>query len=92
MMLKKLSLVILLNGIVFTTKYGKFYRVLGIFKKSFNKWRHERQGDKNEKLKVHLKVLETFHDNYQVHLGYHYICEDLSNLGTYIGHAININI
>ena len=72
-------------------KDGKFYRVLSVFKKSYNKWRHERQGDKNEKLKVHLQVLETFHDNYQAHLGYHYLCEDSSNLGTYIGHAFNIN-
>ena len=69
-------------------KDGKFYRVLSIFKKSYNKWRHERQGDKNEKLKVHLQVLVTFHGNYQAHLGYHYLCEDSSSLGTYIGHAL----
>ena len=73
------------------SKDGKFYRVLSVFKKSYNKWRHERQGDRNEKLKVHLQELEIFHDYYQAELTYNYVCEDSTNLGTYLGHAFNIN-
>ena len=33
---------------------GQFYRVLSAFKKSYNKWRLERCGKRNEKLKIHL--------------------------------------
>ena len=44
------------------SKDGKLYCVLRVFKKSYNKWRYERQGDRNEKLKVHLQELEIFHD------------------------------
>ena len=30
-------------------KNAKYYRVLSVFKKTYNKWRHERRGEKNEK-------------------------------------------
>jgi len=68
-------------------KKGKYFRVMSIFKKSYNKWRHERKGGIKEKMKVHLQVLETYHGAYHAHEGYQYICEELSNLGFYIGHA-----
>ena len=72
-------------------KDGKFYRVLSIFKKSYNKWRHERQGKPTDKMKVHLQVLEEYFFGYHAHVNFHYICEDSTNLGTYLGHALGIN-
>ena len=70
---------------------GKYYRVLSIFQKTYNKWRHERMGKKNDKMKVHLQVLELYHGGYHAHDQYKYLCEDSHNLGVYIGHAFNYN-
>ena len=42
-------------------KNGKYYRVLSVFKKTYNKWRHEQRGEKNEKMKVHLQLLGKYH-------------------------------
>ena len=72
-------------------KDGKFYRVLSIFKKSYNKWRHERQGKTTDKMKVHLQVLEDYHFGYHAHENYYYLCDDSCNLGMYLGHAFGIN-
>ena len=71
-------------------KGGKYYRVLSIFKKSYNEWRHELIGKKNEKMKVHLQVIKDYHCGYHADEHYHYICEDSFNLGLYLGHALNI--
>ena len=71
---------------------GKFYCVLSVFKKTFNKWRHERKGKTNEKMKVHLQVLEKYHGGYHAHEEYYYICKNSSNLGIYLGHAFGIDM
>ena len=73
------------------TKDGNFYRVLSVFKKPYNKWRHERQGKRTDKLKVHIQVLERYLVGFHAHLNYHYTCEDSSNLGVYLGHALGFN-
>ena len=69
----------------------KHYRVLSVFKKSYNNWRHERRGDKNDKMKVHLQLLDNYHCRYHAHEIYTYIYSDSKNLGIYIGHALSIN-
>ena len=48
-------------------------------------------GNKNDKMKVHLQVLELYHGGYHAHDQYKYLCEDSHNLGVYIGHAFNYN-
>ena len=65
----------------------KFYRVLSVFKKSYNKWRLERSGKRNEKLKIHLQLLDEYHFAYNVHKKYKYICVNSKDIGVYIGHA-----
>ena len=60
-------------------KDGKYYRVLSIFKKSNKKWRHERIGNKNEKVKVHLQVIKDYYCGYHADEHYLYICEDSFN-------------
>ena len=72
-------------------KNGKHCRVLSVFKKSYNKYRHERRGDKNDEMKVHLQLLENYHCRHHAHERYTYKCEDSKNLGIYIGHALSIN-
>lgn len=69
-------------------KNGKYYRVMSVFKKSYNKWRHERQGNSKERMKVHLQVLDMYHCAYHAGENYQYVCEDSTNLGVYIGHAV----
>ena len=48
-------------------KNGKRYRVLSVFKKAYNKWRHERRGIKNDQMKVHLRLLADYHNRYHAH-------------------------
>ena len=72
-------------------KNAKFYRVLSVFKKTYNKWRHERRGAKNQKMKVHLQLLGKYHMGFHAHETYTYSCVDSNNLGVYIGHALSIN-
>ena len=66
------------------------YRVISIFKKTYNKWRYQRRGKTSEKMKVHLQVLEKYHCGYHGDNLYHYECVDSSDLGVYLGHAFNI--
>ena len=71
-------------------KDGMYYRVISIFKKTYNKWRYERIGKTNEKMKVHLQALEKYHCSYHADEFYRYKCVDSSELGVYIGHTFNI--
>ena len=71
-------------------KNETYYRVMSVFKKSYNKWRHEKKGNLKDKMKVHLQVLDIYHCAYHANEEYQYVCEDSSNLGTYIGHAIGM--
>ena len=70
---------------------GKLYRVLSVFKKSYNKWRLERSGTRSEKLKIHLQLLDKFLDSYIVDKSQKYICINSAELGIYIGHAFPVN-
>ena len=72
-------------------KDGKFYRVLSIFKKSYNKWRHERKANTTDKMKVHLQVVEDYYFGYHAHENCYYTCEDSCNLGIYLGHVLSID-
>ena len=65
----------------------KIYRVLSVFKKSYNKWRLERSAKKNDNLKVHLQLLKEYHWKYNVNKKFKYICVHNKDLGKYIGHA-----
>ena len=65
--------------------------MLSVFKKTYNKWRHERRGERKEKMKVHLQELADFHNRFGAHEAYNYVCENSENLGIYLGHALNIN-
>ena len=65
----------------------EFYRVLSVFKKSYNKWRLERSGKRNEKLKIHLQLLDEYHFAYNVRKKYKYICVNSKDIGVYIGHV-----
>ena len=65
--------------------------MLSIFKKTYNKWRHERQGKTTDKMKLHLQVLEDYNFGYHAHENYYYTCEDSCNLGMYLGYAFGIN-
>ena len=69
----------------------KFYRVLSVFKKSYNKWRLERSGKRNDKLKIHLQLLDKFLEAYNVDKSHKYICVSSTELGMYIGHAFAVN-
>ena len=69
----------------------KFYRVLSVFKKSYNKWQLERSGKRNEKLKIHLQLLDKFLEAYNVDESHNYICVYSGELGMYIGHAFAVN-
>ena len=67
------------------------YRVLSVFKKSYNKWRLERSGSKKEKLKVHLQLLDDFLGWYTVHPTDKYICVNSNDLGQFLGHPFAVN-
>ena len=67
------------------------YRVLSVFKKSYNKWRLERSGKIGENLKVHLQLLDDFLGWYNVHPTDKYICVNSKDLGKFVGHAFAIN-
>ena len=69
----------------------KFYRVLSVLKKSYNKWRLERSGKRNEKLKIHPQLLDKFLEAYNVDKSHKYICVNSAELGMYIGHAFAVN-
>ena len=62
-----------------------------MFKKSYNKWRLERSGKRNEKLKIHLQILDKFLEVYNVVKSHKYICVNLIELGMYIGHDFAVN-
>ena len=51
-------------------KNKRYYRVLSVFKKTYNKWRHERRGERKEKMKVHLQELADFHNRFGAHEAY----------------------
>ena len=65
----------------------KVYRVLSVYKKSYNKWRLERSAKRHDNLKIHLQLLKQFHFKYNVHEKFKYICVNTKDLGKYIGHA-----
>ena len=69
----------------------KFYRVLCVFKESYNKWRLERSGKRNEKLKIHLQLLDKFLQAYNIDKSHKYVCINSVDLGMYIGHAFSVN-
>ena len=45
----------------------------------------------NEKLKVNVQVVESYHCTYHAHEQYQYLCLDNRDLGHYVGHAFGIN-
>ena len=68
------------------------YCVLSVLKKLYNKWRMERYGKRNEKLKIHLQLLDKYQNRFQVHLKHKYICVNSKEIGDYVGHASAVNI
>ena len=68
-----------------------YYRVLSVYKKSYNKWRLESTGSKKEKMKIHLQLLEKYHGSYHAHQNYEYVCINSKEIGDYVGHAFAIN-
>ena len=68
-----------------------FYRVLCVLKKTYNKWRMETYGKKNENLKIHLQMLDQYQGKFQVDEKHKYICISSKDIGIYIGHAFAVN-
>ena len=68
------------------------YRVLSVFKKSYNKWRMETYGSRKEKLKIHLQMLDNFQGKFQVHPRHKYICINSKDIRDYVGHSFAVNI
>ena len=64
-----------------------YYRILSVFKKSYGKWRNERNGKLSEKLLLHVQKLEFFHSAFNPIAEYHLM--DSSSVGEYVGHSID---
>ena len=51
----------------------------------------KRHGTKKEQLKIHLQLLDKYHDILHGHLSDKYSCINSKDIGDYVGHAFAIN-